>query len=239
MRITDTYYELHIRPDLYTSLHCQWYYFRVQNMREGTEYRFSLVNFGKPDSQYGSGMKPVMYSEREAEEKGVGWVRAGHGMRYYRREELGREREEEGDKKISEDEGGKYVMSFLISFPHDNDTVYLAHCYPYRYSDMMLDIEKLMEDPARAPFIKKETLCETLAGNDVPILTVTSSDPVFDIRNKKFVIVTSRVHPGESPSSWIMRGILHYITGRDGRGKNIIRINPAVICKETQRSQWL
>ena len=84
----------------------------------------------------------------------------------------------------------------------------------YRYSDMMLDIEKLMEDPARAPFIKKETLCETLAGNDVPILTVTSSDPVFDIRNKKFVIVTSRVHPGESPSSWIMRGILHYITGK-------------------------
>ena len=110
---------------------------------------------------------------------------------------------------------------------------------PARYSDMMLDIEKLMEDPARAPFIKKETLCETLAGNDVPILTVTSSDPVFDIRNKKFVIVTSRVHPGESPSSWIMRGILHYITGRDGRGENIIRINPAVICKETQRSQWL
>ena len=85
--------------------------------------------------------------------------------------------------------------------------------YPARYSDMMLDIEKLMEDPARAPFIQKETLCETLAGNDVPILTVTSSDPVFDIRNKKFVIVTSRVHPGESPSSWIMRGILHYITG--------------------------
>ena len=89
---------------------------------------------------------------------------------------------------------------------------------PSRYSDMMLDIEKLMEDPARAPFIKKETLCETLAGNDVPILTVTSSDPVFDIRNKKFVIVTSRVHPGESPSSWIMRGILHYITGRE-RGR--------------------
>ena len=51
-------------------------------------------------------------------------------------------------------------MSFLMRFPHEDDTVYLAHCYPYRYSDMMLDIEKLMDDPARATFIKKETLCQ-------------------------------------------------------------------------------
>ena len=51
-------------------------------------------------------------------------------------------------------------MSFLMRFPHEDDTVYLAHCYPYRYSDMMLDVEKLMDDPARAAFIKKETLCQ-------------------------------------------------------------------------------
>ena len=48
----------------------------------------------------------------------------------------------------------------------------------------------------------------------MPILTITSPDPVFDIKNKKFVIITSRVHPGESPSSFIMRGILHYVTGQ-------------------------
>ena len=83
-----------------------------------------------------------------------------------------------------------------------------------RYSDMMLDLERIMADPERAQYIKMETLCQTLAGNDVPILTITSSDPVYDIRNKKFVIVTSRVHPGETPSSFIMKGILHYITGK-------------------------
>ena len=119
------------RPDLYTDRHCQWFYFRVQNMRPGVEYRFSLVNFGKPDSQYGSGMKPVMYSEKDAELGGVGWQRTGHGMRYYKREQ---ERDEElvGGGKMSDEEGGKYVMSFLMSFPHADDTVYLAHCYPYR-----------------------------------------------------------------------------------------------------------
>ena len=61
--------------------------------------------------------------------------------------------------------------------------------------------------------MKLNVLPQTLAGNDVPILTITSPDPVFDIKNKKFVIITSRVHPGESPSSFIMRGILHFVTG--------------------------
>ena len=70
-RITDTYYELKLRPDLFTSRHCQWFYFRVQNMRANTEYRFSFVNFLKPDSQYCVGMKPVMYSEKEAAISGV------------------------------------------------------------------------------------------------------------------------------------------------------------------------
>ena len=36
VRITDTYYELHMRTDLYTDRHCGWFYFRVQNMRQVT-----------------------------------------------------------------------------------------------------------------------------------------------------------------------------------------------------------
>lgn len=29
IRITEAYYELYLRPDLYTSRHCQWFYFQV------------------------------------------------------------------------------------------------------------------------------------------------------------------------------------------------------------------
>ena len=99
IRVTDTYYELRLRPDLYTSRHCQWFYFRVQNMkaevtncsvscsalsRGQVEYRFSFVNFGKPDSQYSVGMKPVLYSEVEASKSGTGWMRAGTDMTYFK-----------------------------------------------------------------------------------------------------------------------------------------------------------
>lgn len=40
-------YELYLRYDLYTNKHTQWFFFRVQNMRPGQTYRFTIVNLYK------------------------------------------------------------------------------------------------------------------------------------------------------------------------------------------------
>lgn len=90
-------------------------------MRSDINYRFSIVNFSKPDSLYNCGMRPVLYSELEAEKHYVGWSRVGSNIRYYRNEQL------------DEDDNCSYTLTFTLNFPHDNDTVYLAHCYPYSY----------------------------------------------------------------------------------------------------------
>ena len=60
----------------------QWYYFRVTNTRRGQNYKFNIVNFYKPDSLYNRGMRPLVYSKREAESAAVGWFRGGHDIRY-------------------------------------------------------------------------------------------------------------------------------------------------------------
>ena len=49
-RMSRTYYELQVRPDLFTSRHCLWFYFRVTNMVAGVQYRLSLVNLLKSQS---------------------------------------------------------------------------------------------------------------------------------------------------------------------------------------------
>ena len=36
---------------------------------------------------------------------------------------------------------------------------------------------------------------------------------MIDIQGKQFVVLTGRVHPGESPSSWMMRGVIQFLTG--------------------------
>lgn len=39
VKITDTYYELSLRTDLYTNRHMQWFYFRIENTRRRVLYR--------------------------------------------------------------------------------------------------------------------------------------------------------------------------------------------------------
>ena len=39
VKVTQHYYELYLRPDMYTNRHTQWFYFRVKNTRTKTQYR--------------------------------------------------------------------------------------------------------------------------------------------------------------------------------------------------------
>lgn len=41
VKITDTYYQLYLRRDLYTQRHTQWYYFKVSNTRSRITYRYT------------------------------------------------------------------------------------------------------------------------------------------------------------------------------------------------------
>lgn len=72
-----------LRPDLYTTKHTQWFYFRVRKMRAGATYRFTIINLMKSSSLYCHGMKPLLYSEKAAKERGEGWRRAGANIQYY------------------------------------------------------------------------------------------------------------------------------------------------------------
>ena len=46
-------------------------------------YRFNIVNLMKPESTYTMGMKPLLYSVKEAEKAGIGWQRDGFNIAYY------------------------------------------------------------------------------------------------------------------------------------------------------------
>ena len=75
-QLTPTHYRLELSNDINTNAHTQWFLFRVTGMRPGVQYRFDVVNLEKKTSAFHKGMKPTMYSEREAEKSGLGWCRA-------------------------------------------------------------------------------------------------------------------------------------------------------------------
>ncbi|XP_074108800.1 cytosolic carboxypeptidase 2 [Cotesia typhae] len=207
IKITDTYYQLYLRKDLYTQRHMQWFYFRISNTRSRIIYRLSIVNLCKEDSLYNEGLKPLLYSLKDASLHAVGWRRCGENISYYKNDSSDEERE-------------KHTLTFNITFPHDQDTVYLAHCYPYTYSDLQEYLAKLSSDPVKVKFTKLRLLCRTLAGNSVHYLTITA--PVNEEgKKKKGIVITARVHPGETPSSWMMKGIIDFLTGESNQAREL------------------
>ncbi|XP_037378155.1 cytosolic carboxypeptidase 2 isoform X2 [Talpa occidentalis] len=196
----DTYeYELTLRTDLYTNKHTQWFYFRVQNTRKDITYRFTIINLLKPKSLYTVGMKPLMYSQLDAKARGIGWRRAGSEIKYY---------------KNHMDDGQQpfYCLTWTIQFPHDQDTCYFAHFYPYTYTDLQCYLLSVANNPVQSQFCKLRTLCRSLAGNTVYLLTITNpSRTPQEAAAKKAVVLSARVHPGESNGSWVMKGFLDFI----------------------------
>ncbi|XP_034670611.1 cytosolic carboxypeptidase Nna1 isoform X3 [Drosophila subobscura] len=210
VQITPTYYELYLRPDLYTSRSKQWFYFRVRRTRRKMLYRFSIVNLVKSDSLYNDGMQPVMYSTLGAKEKSQGWRRCGDNICYYRNDD-----ESTSNNANEEDEDNStYTLTFTIEFEHDEDAVYFAHSYPYTYSDLQDYLMEIQRHPVKSKFCKLRLLCRTLAGNNVYYLTVTApSSNEENMRRKKSIVVSARVHPSETPASWMMKGLMDFITG--------------------------
>lgn len=56
---------------------------------------------------------------------------------------------------------------------YDRDTVYLAHSYPYTYTDLQKYLNAFQADVRRKEFMKRDLLCHTVAGNRCDVLTVT------------------------------------------------------------------
>ncbi|XP_070950553.1 cytosolic carboxypeptidase 3 isoform X9 [Macaca nemestrina] len=169
-------------------------------MRAGIVYRFTIVNFTKPASLYSRGMRPLFYSEKEAKAHHIGWQRIGDQIKYYR-------------NNPGQDGRHYFSLTWTFQFPHNKDTCYFAHCYPYTYTNLQEYLSGINNDPVRSKFCKIRVLCHTLARNMVYILTITTPLKNSDSRKRKAVILTARVHPGETNSSWIMKGFLDYILG--------------------------
>jgi hypothetical protein len=146
-------YDLILRPDTGTKGNTQWYYFKVSNTRPNKTYRFNLINLLKPDSLYNHGMQPLIYSDIEAKEKGVGWHRGWEQICYYQ-------------NTLKRKTAGFYcTLTFSTNFKYKNDTVYFAHGYPYTYTDLCRYLNELENDPRKKEKVRRKILCQTNAGN--------------------------------------------------------------------------
>ena len=76
-------------------------------------------------------------------------------------------------------------------------------------------MDNLETDPLRKHKVKRKNLCQTEAGNNCDYLVITDykDGKNEEKKEKKTIMITSRVHPGESMASYMMEYIIDYLTG--------------------------
>lgn len=119
--------------------------------------------------------------------------------------------------------GTKYfhTLSFWFTFEYDYDTVSFAYAEPYTYSDLQKDLNEIRILP-NVNF-KRDVLCKTLSGRNCDVLTITSNELARkkNKEEKMGVIITGRVHPGETVGSWMMKGLINFLVSKDQEARTL------------------
>lgn len=225
----DASYDLVLENDVHTRGHTQWFYFAVRNGRPGQTVRMRIVNMSKAKSLYRVGMRPLAWSETRAAEEAAHaalaggevaapfsrlwagqasrlWEPVGENVRYHQtapREEL----------RGFAFHG--YTLAFDFTFSQGRagssrgDIVFFAMCMPFTYSMLQLSLRALAQDPSAGPLCKFRCLCGTLGDVRCDLLEI--SNWAISKVHKKAVVISARVHPGESNASWIVHGLIGFL----------------------------
>lgn len=106
-----------------------------------------------------------------------------------------------------------YSLRFSLSIPR-GDTCLVAHCWPYTYSNLQAELDEIELDRQRGKFVRRSRgFTTTRAGNACDMLAVSDFRDPAAVR--PVVVISARVHPGETNASWMMRGILSFLTSSD------------------------
>ena len=219
-------YDLHIRPDTLNSRHRVWFYFAVRGATRGQKVIFNLIGYSKTKSLYRDGMAPVVCTSARPH-----WERMPESSVYYYK---------------SPRHGKHYVLSFPFCFDRKDarkeEVYYFAYCFPYTYSYLQRFLHSL--DAAQLPCYRRECLCRTVQHRRLDLVTISSPanlaldaaakrhrgrrPPLPPEHRRNLVFISSRVHPGETPASYLMHGLLLFLTSDHARAQ---ALREAVVVK--------
>nr|XP_035108869.2 cytosolic carboxypeptidase 6 isoform X6 [Callithrix jacchus] len=202
--VSEFEYDLFIRPDTCNPRFRVWFNFTVENVKESQVRKivdtfravlrviFNIVNFSKTKSLYRDGMAPMVKSTSRPK-----WQRLPPKNVYYYR---------------CPDHRKNYVMSFAFCFDREEDIYQFAYCYPYTYTRFQHYLDSLQK--RNMDYFFREQLGQSVQQRQLDLLTITSPDNLREGAERKVVFITGRVHPGETPSSFVCQGIINFLVSQ-------------------------
>lgn len=211
-------YILILNTDINSSSHTQWFYFSVTGMKCNTNYNFQIINCEKKSILFNYSQQPLFYSTKEFELTGKMWQRTGENDRisYYRNHYV-----RDTNTCVSKDRNF-FTLEFTFTFPHQNDICYFAYNIPFSYTFLKANIaywthlveqyNSRLDNPDQlGTYFAVQALCSSLNGNVLPVMTITSQNHLNCPLKPHYVVLTARVHPSESNSSWMLKGFIDFL----------------------------
>ncbi|KAJ8733482.1 hypothetical protein PYW08_001780 [Mythimna loreyi] len=222
--IPDYEFNLWTRPDCagteFENGNRTWFYFGVQASEAGILVRLNLINLNKQGKMYNQGMAPV--------------TRTLPGKPQWERIR---------DRPVHSTDDNTFTLSFKYRTPENlKATTFFAFTYPFSFAELQIalnsiDLKMLPLPPPQSPddiYYTRECLIYSLEGRRVDLLTITSHHGIttereerlrnlfpdnqerpFKFNNKKVIFISARVHPGETPSSFVFNGFLNLLLTRN------------------------
>ena len=194
-------FDVYLRVDSNTRGHTHWFYFRVKSEDMAT-VTIRIKNMSKSDSIFRKGGNPYISYDN------LKWTQVQNST-YYPTEydENSFDPRPPGYRKM-------HTLEFKLSLSPDSWT-YVAYCPPYTFSELnQFLLNQHLEK--KTEIVKRELFCKSESGIDSPMLTITEFeklDCLTEREDRPIIILTSRVHPGETCSSHLMHGIIAFLLG--------------------------
>jgi hypothetical protein len=192
-----------------------WFYYKVQAPL-GVMLNFTIKNLNLQGKLFREGMKPTVKDEGD-------WVRIETPLNY----------------KVT----GEVCSFFEVSFSHvfRTNEASFAFTFPWSYEENQIFFDGIYDSLKVRDYIyvHKENLINSIENRRVDIYTISSYDnittetektiphlfpnnsteprPLKFLPAKKLVLITSRVHPGETAGSYMMNGFLKFLISEDPR----------------------
>uniref|UniRef100_A0AC35U7C4 ZP domain-containing protein n=1 Tax=Rhabditophanes sp. KR3021 TaxID=114890 RepID=A0AC35U7C4_9BILA len=185
-------YDLFIRPDTCNANYRVWFYFKVWNAAENQSVLLNICNFSKKRTMFEKGDAAPVYKKPNSTE----WHRIKRSNVFY---------------SVSNLHGQKPILSITFNFKCGG--IYeFAYCIPYGYSHLQKYIHKL--ETQHSAFLRRDIIAQSVMKKNIDLLTI--SNHIHSIPKKqKVIFITARVHPGETPASHVLHGLLDFLVSDD------------------------
>lgn len=239
IKINENEYRLLLEYDTETLGYTQWYFFSVKPYKSNHKVRFNITNLMKYDSLYNGGMKPLVFTHTDYKENEKFWHRNCSDVSYYKNNYVRPDETktfytltfsyvfEEADETFYFAYSYPYTYTDLINYVEDLKTSYssILTVNPLctTLAGNLCPVITITNDISTYNTWDEEALKLHKSAAGRRILKIRESRN-YDLRKSKHqakrgVFITARVHPGESNSSYIVKGFIDFLVSQSKEAK--------------------